>query len=305
MQRKTTAVPVIAGSLINTRYVVITPVRNEEAHLRFTIESVARQTVLPVEWVIVDDGSTDRTGAILQECARQFPWMQPVHRPDRGYRKAGGGVVEAFNAGYAAMFCSDWDFIVKLDGDLTFEPDYFKRCFEYFEREPRLGVGGGVVYNIIPDGTRQFEPGGPSFHVRGATKIYRRACWEGIGGFWPAPGWDTLVEVKANMLGWTTKSFADLHLCHHRPTGAADGRWRDLVKNGKSNYISGYHPLFMLAKCVSRLRRSPYLMGSAALAYGFLTGYLKRVPQVDDPGLIRYLRREQLAKLRGGQTIWQ
>jgi biofilm PGA synthesis N-glycosyltransferase PgaC len=289
---------------MNTRYVIITPVRNEEAHLRFTIESLTRQRVPPVEWVIVDDGSTDGTWGILQECARKFPWMRPVHRPDRGFRKSGGGVVEAFDAGYATLACHDWDFIVKLDGDLTFEPDYFEKCFEYFEREPSLGVGGGVIYDLMPDGTKRFELWGPPFHVRGATKIYRRACWEAIGGFWPAPGWDTLDEVKANMVGWTTKSFADLHLQHLRPTGAADGLWRNLVKNGRSNYISGYHPLFMLAKCVSRLRRRPYFMGSIALAYGFLVGYLKRVPRVDDPELIRYLRREQLARLRGGETIW-
>jgi biofilm PGA synthesis N-glycosyltransferase PgaC len=297
--------PLETQKFMDTRYVVITPVRNEEAHLRFTIESMARQSVLPVEWVIVNDGSTDTTRDILEEAASRYPWMRAIHRPDRGFRQPGGGVVETFNAGYATLACRDWDFIVKLDGDLTFELDYFEKCFAYFEREPRLGVGGGVVYNVMPDGARQFEQGGPSFHVRGATKIYRRACWKGIGGFWPAPGWDTLDEVKANMLGWTTRSFSDLHLLHHRPTGAAEGCWRDLVKNGRANYISGYHPLFMFAKCISRLRQKPYLMGSIALAYGFLFGYLKRVPQVDDPKLIRYLRREQLAKLQRRQTIWQ
>jgi hypothetical protein len=213
--------------------------------------------------------------------------------------------MEAFNAGYAALTAQRWEFIVKLDGDLTFDPSYFEECFSQFESDPRLGVGGGVVYNVMPDGSRQFERGGPPFHVRGATKIYRKACWEDIGGFWPAPGWDTLDEVKANMKGWTTRSFPDLHLQHHRPTGAADGSWRNLVKNGKSDYISGYHPLFMFAKCVRRLVQLPYITGSVGLAYGFISAYLKRVPQVDDPQLIKYLRREQLARLRGGQTIWQ
>jgi hypothetical protein len=213
--------------------------------------------------------------------------------------------MEAFNGGYAALASDDWDFIVKLDGDLTFAPDYFESCFDRFGRDPNLGIAGGVIYNLMPDGTQQFEPGGPPFHVRGATKIYRRACWEEIGGFWPAPGWDTLDEVKANMCGWTTRSFPELHLLHHRPTGAADGRWRNLVKNGKSDYISGYHPLFMLAKCLSRLRQRPYVAGSIALAYGFVNAYMRHTPQVDDPELIRYLRRQQLARLRGAQTIWQ
>jgi biofilm PGA synthesis N-glycosyltransferase PgaC len=289
---------------MKTKYVIITPVRDEEAHLRATIQSVASQTVVPEEWVIVDDGSTDRTWAILEECAGEFPWIRPVHRADRGFRKSGGGVVEAFNAGYSILACGDWDFIVKLDGDLTFEPDYFEKCFAYFDRESALGVGGGVIYNLMEDGTKKLE-GGPAFHVRGATKIYRRACWLGIGGFWPAPGWDTLDEVKANMLGWTTKSFPDLGLLHHRQTGAADGRWRNLVKNGASDYICGYHPLFMLVKCTWRLLQRPYLMGSIGLAYGFLSSSLKGVPQVDDAELIKYLRREQLARLRGSRTVWQ
>ncbi len=291
--------------ILSPQYVVISPVRDEQAHLRLTLESVIAQTIRPREWVIVNDGSTDLTGEIIEEYACRHPWIHAVHRKNRGYRKSGGGVIEAFNDGYAALARGEWDFMVKLDGDLSFEPDYFEKCFNYFEHEPRLGVGGGVIYNVMPDGTQQFEPGGPQFHVRGATKIYRRACWEEIGGFWPAPGWDTLDEVKANMLGWTTRSFPDVPLRQHRWTGAADGQWRDLVKNGRSDYISGYHPLFMLAKCVARLRSRPYVVGSIALLYGFLAGYLQRLPQVNDARLIAYLRQQQLGRLRGGETIWR
>ncbi len=289
----------------SSQYVVISPVRDEQAYVKLTLESVIAQTIRPCEWVIVNDGSTDGTAGIIDEYARQYPWIHVVHRENRGFRKSGGGIVEAFNDGFAALARRDWDFMVKLDGDLSFEPDYFEKCFNYFEREPRLGVGGGVIYNVMPDGTRQLEPGGPQFHVRGATKIYRRACWDGLGGFWPAPGWDTLDEVKANMLGWTTRSFPDLPLLQHRITGAADGAWRDLVKNGKSDYISGYHPLFILAKCVSRLGGRPYVIGSLALLYGFLSGYLQRLPQVNDTKLIAYLRHQQLGRLWGGETIWR
>jgi hypothetical protein len=112
-------------------------------------------------------------------------------------------------------------------------------------------------------------------------------------------------EVKASMLGWTTKSFPDLHLAHHRYTGAAEGAWSDSVKNGRANYVCGYHPLFMLSKCFLRLGRKPYILGSVGLFYGFLTGYLKRIPQVNDPKTIGYLRRQQLARLIGRETIWR
>jgi poly-beta-1,6-N-acetyl-D-glucosamine synthase len=284
-------------------YVVISPVRDEEAYIRFTIESMLAQTVRPAEWIIVNDGSTDSTGSIIDEYAAQHSWIRPIHRGNRGFRKAGGGVVEAFNDGYRTLNTEDWKFIVKMDGDLTFEPDYFERCLENFDRDSRLGIGGGVIC-YIENGAKRFEFC-PEFHVRGATKIYRRECWEAIGGFWPAPGWDTMDEVKANMLGWGTRSFPDLHLRHHRYTGTADGIWAGMVKNGRANYVCGYHPLFMIVKCFLRLPKRPYLIGSIGLLYGFLSGYVKHIPQVNDIETIGFLRRQQLGRLWGRETIWR
>ena len=291
-------------NLNETRYVIITPVRDEEAHLQSTIESVLKQTIRPVEWIIVNDGSSDNTGKIIDDYASRFSWLRGVHRPNRGFRKSGGGVVEAFDEGYRSLLSRDWDFIVKLDGDLTFEPAYFERCFRYFAEDTALGVGGGVICYVLDDGSKEFEQN-PAFHVRGATKIYRRTCWDAIGGLWPAPGWDTMDEVKANMLGWTSRSFPDLHLVHRRHTGAADGTWKNLMKNGRANYVCGYHPLFMLSKCLYRLRVRPYGIGSLALLCGYLSGYLKKIPQVDDRTAIQYLRRQQMNRLRGRQSIWK
>jgi poly-beta-1,6-N-acetyl-D-glucosamine synthase len=285
------------------RYVIITPVRDEAAHLARTIESVVRQTVPPAEWIIVNDGSADETGAIIDKAARMFPWLRAVHRSNRGFRKPGGGVVEAFNEGFAAIQHPEWNFIVKLDGDLSFEADYFQKCFDHFEREPSLGVGGGTVCNLA-NGKLWVEEC-PAFHVRGATKIYRRDCWDSLGGLWPAPGWDTIDEVKAQRLGWRTRTFRDLQLVQHRPTGQADGFWRVLVKYGRANYIAGYHPLFMLCKCARRLVQKPYVIGSFGLLYGFVTGYAKRVPQLDDKATIAYLRQQQLNRLLGSPTIWR
>lgn len=285
------------------QFVIITPVRDEEKHLEKTIGSVIAQTNRPAQWIIVDDGSTDRTGLIIDDYARRYPWITAVHRQNRGFRKAGGGVVDAFNEGYAALKSGDWEFIVKLDGDLSFAPDYFEKCFEQFHQEKQLGVGGGIICNIVQG--REVVETGPIFHVRGATKIYRRACWDAIGGFWPAPGWDTMDEVRASMLGWTTRSFPNLHLAHYRPTGTAEGLWAGLVKNGKANYICGYHPLFMFTKCLRRVFRKPYFVGSAGLAYGYLSGYIHRTPRVEDSRTIRYLRQQQLKRLIGAESIWK
>lgn len=261
------------------------------------------QTILPAEWIIVNDGSIDDTGAIIDSYVRKHSWIKALHRKNRGYRKSGGGVVEAFNDGYRLITTLDWDFLVKLDGDLSFAPDYFEQCFKHFATEPTLGIGGGEIHHYL-NGSLVLEKN-PRFHVRGATKIYRKACWDTLGGLIQAPGWDTVDEVKANMLGWTTQSFADLKLIHHKYTGSADGTWGGWVKNGRANYVSGYHPLFMTVKCMKKAFEKPYLIGAFGLLYGFIFGYLHGDQQVPDSELIRYLRNQQMNRLLFKKSIWK
>jgi poly-beta-1,6-N-acetyl-D-glucosamine synthase len=285
-------------------YIVITPARNEGSHIAQTIKSVASQTIRPMKWIIVNDGSTDDTITIIDKAAQEHSWIAAVHRRDRGSRKQGGGVVETFYDGYDLIKSESWDFLVKLDGDLSFEPDYFENCFQRFDANPKLGIAGGTIC-IEKDGKVTVEsPGDPRFHVRGATKIYRRACWENIGGLLRETGWDTLDEVKANMIGWKTATFSGLNLIHHRPTGNADGSWKNWFKNGRANYIVGYHPLFMLAKCIKRLFEKPYGVMSLALWSGFASGYAARVRQVKDRNVVRYLRREQMRALLFKPSFW-
>jgi poly-beta-1,6-N-acetyl-D-glucosamine synthase len=291
------------GNESHPQYVILTPVRNEEKYLEGTIRSVIGQTFRPAEWVIVDDGSKDRTGDIVEEYAEKYDWIQCIHRNNRGFRKPGGGVVNAFFDGYRSLRCEDWSFVVKLDGDLSFEPDYFERIFKHFMEEPRLGIAGGTLY-CHSNGDLKIEHN-PRFHVRGPTKVYRRECWEQIGGLWPAAGWDTVDEAKANMLGWNTMSIPDVHAVHQRPTGAAYGTWRDSVKHGVICYSIGYHPLFILARCIYQLTRRPYAVRSMGIAYGFLNAYLKSSPRINDPALIRFIRTEQMKRLMGQNTIWQ
>lgn len=284
-------------------YVVITPVRNEGAYLARTIESMASQTIRPAIWVIVNDGSTDNTGEIA-ESAAQHSWVRVVHRPDRGFRKSGGGVIEAFYDGYALVQSEQWDFLCKLDGDLAFEPAYFEKCFDYFRADSKLGVGGGRISIEINGEFQDDSPRDPAFHVRGATKIYRRQTWEEIGGLLRMTGWDTLDELQANMLGWKSYSFKNLMVHQLKPTGSADGRWKNWFKNGRANYIAGYHPLFMVTKCIRRIFTKPYGIGAAGLFCGFLSGYLQRVPQVANRELVRYLRRQQMNRLLCRESLW-
>jgi len=307
-----------------TRYVVISPVRDEAQYLETTIRSMVQQTVRPAQWILVDDGSTDATASIISQYASAHSWITPVHRPshgrdmpavgeniafvqggngpNRGTRAREAKEIEAFYAGCEKLVIVDWDYLVKIDGDVGFEPNYFEKCLAEFDADPKLGIGGGTICNPV-DGKLKPEPT-PQFHVRGATKIYRRACWEQIGGVIRGAGWDTLDEVKANMLGWSTRTFSHLKVAHYRFTGAANGAWQNSVKIGTWSYISGYHPLYMLARCARWTIERPYLVGSIGLLFGFLLGYIRGIPQADKQ-LVRYVRNQQMRRLSFLPTIWK
>lgn len=289
-------------ALSPARYCMITAVRDEEAFIGQTIESVLGQTVKPLEWIIVDDGSKDQTGAVIARYAARIPWIRLVRREDRGHRSKGGGV-EAFLEVYPQLRPHDWEYLVNLDGDVTFEADYFERCFEEFRNMPKLGIGGGTVY--APMGGHWQAEQVPAFHVRGAAKIYRRECWEAIGGLWPGLGWDTVDEVKANQLGWKTLSFANVKLLHHRLSGSLWGDWGFAVIDGEADYIVGYLPLFFGVKCVRHLVNSPILLRSIGMLYGYLRCLVQQTPRVKDQEFLRYLRAQQFRRLLGLSTIWR
>ncbi len=285
-------------------YVIVTPARDEADYVEAVVACVAAQTITPAEWVIVDDGSTDGTGEIIDRLAAQYPWITPLHIADRGHRDADVGAINSFLMGYRALRTTQWDFLINLDADLALEAQYFAGCFEEFRRDPALGVGGGTLYCYNREGLAEAEPS-PRFHVRGATKIYRRACWDAIGGLAAVPGWDTLDEVIARLAGWQVRTLPHIRAIHLRPTGQTGGTWRDSAKNGRSDYYLGYHPLFMAAKCLRRLFKRPYILDGAGHFYGFIKSYLDRQPQIEDRAVIRYVRRQQLRRLMFMESDWQ
>lgn len=285
------------------RYIIITAVRDEAKYVERTIESVLAQTVKPAEWALVNDGSTDRTGEIIRRYADRYAWIKPITRENRGYRKPGQGVVEAFYEGFSSLSTRDYNYIVKLDGDLIFPECYFEKCFERFAQNGSLGIGGGIVYSIV-NGNKTLEKN-PIFHVRGATKIYRRECWETIGGIERLTGWDTIDEVKANMHGWKTMTFPELEVIQLRRTGSMNGSFNNMVKNGRANYISHYHPLFVIIKAFRRAFKKPFLMESIAILYGYVGAAIKRENRIDDINFRNYIRNQQLRKITFRSSIWQ
>ncbi len=295
--------PSESGQRNDQRYVVITPARNEAANLGATIDSMKRQTVVPLAWYIVDDGSTDETPDMVRAATVDSPWIHLVQRDDRGFRAAGGGVVEAVQAGYDLIEDHSWDFLVKLDADLRFDEDYFASCLGAFADDDALGIAGGTVYNL-ENGQRVSEPH-PSFHVRGATKIYRNACWFEIGGLVAAPGWDTIDELSANMHGWSTRTLTAIPIDQLRTTGDAAGQWSNWVKNGRAAYLAGYHPLFLLARAAKRLVQSPYIVATAGLLWGYGRPAIRREPRQVDAELESYVKKQQWNRLTGKETIWR
>jgi len=278
------------------RYVIISPVRNEETYIEKTLQSVISQTVLPVEWIIVDDGSSDLTCDIVNQFADGRDWIRLIHREDRGTRALGAGVVEAFNYGLEQLSVSGYEFLVKLDGDLSFGPTYFEELFRKFSDNRDLGIASGKTY-VERKGSLVVERMA-DHHVRGASKVYRRSCFEQIGGLRPIIGWDMVDELYAQFHGWETRSFADLVLIHHRPMGTSTGNaLKGKIRWGRGRYVTGSHPLFILASGAYRMAEPPYVLGGLALIYGYVSAWLSRHQRLPEANIREFQKRKELRRL--------
>lgn len=275
-------------------YVVITPARNEEKHIRSVIESMINQLVPPREWVIVDDGSSDKTEEIAR--AYTLPWIKVLRLTDRRSTERGGKVVAVFNEGYQSLTFQDYDFIVKLDGDVTFDPDYFSNLLNEFRDNPRLGIAGGAGREMVANRwiDVRIAPG----HVCGATKIYRRACFEQIGGLVECWGWDGIDQLKAEMAGWQTQTFAECTFLHLRPEGGKSGRIRGRFEQGRASYIMGYSLLFMVFRGARRMASQPYILGGLALIIGYIWAFIKKSERFAEHDIRMYLQRKQATYLK-------
>jgi glycosyltransferase involved in cell wall biosynthesis len=280
------------------RYVLVTAAYNEEAHIGDTLRSVTRQIARPHRWVIVSDGSTDRTDEIALEWASGHPFIEFV-RVEKSVQHSFAAKVVALRHGFAQLADVQYDFIGVLDADVSFEPDYFLRLMEHFDKDPRLGIAGGNIEQHV-DGV--VVPRVKDFNsVAGAVQFLRRECFEQTGGL-PAlryGGEDAAMEIAARMHGWQTRTIPELKVAHFGLVGAGAGRpLKARFKWGRANFDLGYHPLFQLARSVYRVKEQPYLLGSLAELIGFAVGKAwNRQPSVDQE-VVRFLRREQLSKLR-------
>jgi len=280
------------------RYVIICPVRNEEKYISKTLSSVVSQTVKPTEMIVVDDGSTDGTCRCVEDFQKENPWIKMIHRKDRGSRKLGGVVVENFDLGLRAVE-KKYEFIVKIDGDVSFPAFYFEELLSLFALNERLGIAGGKTYNIV-NGRMVMENSSPEFDVPGPLKMYSKRCFEDIGGLIPVLGWDHIDQMKARMKGWDTKGFPELQIIHHRQMGASIG---NLTKGkqrwGETAYVIHTHLLFVLAKGIYHLFRKPLVIGGLAFWYGYLMAALNRKDRYQETDVCSFMRKQQLRRLFG------
>lgn len=276
---------------------LITPARNEEAFIEQTIQSVLAQKVRPVRWIIVSDASSDATDAIVNRYLRLHPWMELIRMPEVRDRSF-GAKAQCFAAGFARLQGVDFDIVGNLDADITLGEGYFEYLLEQFRLDPALGVAG----TPFVEGALSYDFRFTSRdHVSGACQLFRRACYENIGGYpaLPSGGIDWVAVTTARMKGWKTRTFTEKVCYHHRVMGtASSGKLKANFRLGRQDYYLGGHPLWQLSRGLYQTTRSPYVLGGILLIAGYAWAWLTRVPRPVSGELIRFHRSEQLARLR-------
>ena len=289
--------------LNQSTYALISPCRNEADYMRETLDTVVAQTVTPTLWVIVDDGSSDETPAILADYAAKHPWIRIVTRRDRGHRAVGPGVIDAFYAGYETIRPDDFEFICKLDLDLRLPPKYFEILMQRMHAEPRMATCSGKAYveergGLIP------ERHGDETSL-GMTKFYRTEAFKEIGGFVRQVMWDGIDCHECRRRGWIARSWdePDLRFVHLRPMGSSQQSvYTGRMRHGFGQYFMGTGFLYMAASALLRTTQRPYVLGSAAMMWGWLKSAFQRQPRYGDKDFRAFLRRYQWRSLLLGKA---
>lgn len=281
-------------------YVLITPAKNEELFIRNVLESVVSQTLRPLRWIIVNDSSTDRTADIVQEYVAKFDFISLLNVQADSQRTFGRKAI-AFNSGFAMIQNTDFSYIGNLDADISVAPDYFQNIVDELEKDPKLGIGGGIVYTKIGS---KFVTGDTTLDsVGGAVQLFRRECFEQLGGYRPLQqgGIDAAAEITARMKGWTVRKFPQNPAWEHRMTGTANnGVVAASFKLGMRFHSLGWGTLFYLIRSIAKIKRKPYFVGSMVALAGFLYARFRNDPIALPNDVVSYLRREQNQKLRHG-----
>jgi glycosyltransferase involved in cell wall biosynthesis len=282
-------------------YAIIVPVRDEQEHIGRMLDSVLAQRQLPVSVHVIDDGSSDGTSALLALYQQRSPLIRVTTLPRSGSRREGGEA--AVQAAFPTVDWGTTDILARLDGDISFGPDFFQIMLSRFEEDARLGIASGIIYEH--EHGEWVAKSCPTYHTRGACKLYRRECYHEIKPIATCLGWDGQDEARANCYGWKTHAYSEAKIYHHRPIGSLAGRVRFARNLGISAYYIGYHPVFMIARAFRALTRRPLLIRSLFMLVGMVEGYLKKLPREPRKEVVSYLRKQQVRRLFGLDSAWR
>ena len=282
----------------DARYILLTAARNEEDFIEATLRSVLAGTTLPVRWVIISDGSTDGTDAIVSRYAAKYFFIRVLRLPadrDRSFASK----AEAIRMGYESVKDVDFDFICNVDADIVLPEGYHRRILSEFDRRPNLGVASGR-YVEGTDPASSIAKTNP-LHLPGSIQVFRRQCFEQIGGYpkLRTGGEDTAATVLARMHGWETEVFPELKATHLRPEGTGGGTrlLRARIRQGAMDYNLGMHPVFMLGKSLRRMVERPFIIGSAYRCMAYFVSWILRKERDLPEEFVTFFRREQWARL--------
>ena len=279
------------------KYILITAARNEEAYISLTLNTIINQTVKPEKWIIVDDGSTDKTANIVLEYQQQHSFIKFITTKRKSERSFASKVY-AIQAGFDQLGDIQYQFYGNLDADVSFAENYYESILIRFLDHPQLGVAGGVIYDLI-DGTFQRQPANPR-SVGGPIQFFHRECYEQIGGFLPLIRGmeDGVAEIMARQHGWLTQSYPNLKVYHHRREGTAkQSIYMMRFNTGINQYQLGYLFIYQFARSLAFTRHKPYIIGGLNMLAGYIYAWIRRKKSIVPDNFIGYLRQEQKAFL--------
>lgn len=289
---------------MKTAYVLVSPCKDEGKYIEKTLISVQNQTIQPVQWIIVDDGSSDDSMEIVERYRATMPYIKIVRREPQTGRNVGAGVILAFNEGYKHIDVA-YDFVCKFDVDLDLPPKYFETLLIKMDQDPLLGTCSGKAYYIdTKTGERRSELCGDEASV-GMTKFYRRECFEAIDGFVVQVGWDGYDCHRARWFGWRALSWdeSELQFIHLRPMGSSQKNInKGRIRHGKGQYHIGTHPVFFLASSAFRsFKQKPYVIGTLYSIFGYLKAAYDGENRFGDKDLTKFIQDYQLRALTHGK----
>lgn len=283
-------------------YVLITAAYNEIDYIENTLKAVVGQSQAPQLWLIVSDGSDDGTDELVQAYAKQHHFIRLLRQERQAQGHDYSAKVRAleFALNVLSELKLDYDYLGVLDADIYFEPDYYTRMQQYFLQDAKLGIAGGLLHEADAKGTWGAQVLSPDWSVSGPVQLFRRECFEQIGGYLPLKnGEDAMAEVMARMHGFRVQTFVDVPVAHLRPTYSQKGNaLSSRYWEGRMDYINGNHPLFELARCAFRLREYPWLLSSLWLFFGYCSAWISSAKIAIPAPVCRYLQQEQKQRLK-------